>query len=292
MTMRDIRLDLLHLHVGCAVSYELQQPTPILFVVQAQDTGDQRVLGETRAVDPLVPVEQLLDSYGNIVWRLVAPAGMLSVRYDALVVVPASPDPVMPDLAKTPIEALSGNVLSYLWPTRYCPSDRLIDDAWRLFGDVQGGWAQVQAVCDWMHANIGYGAGSTSATDSLEVYQARRGVCRDFAHLAVTFCRALNIPARYVCGYLPDVGVAPDPTPMDFHAWFEVYLDGAWRTFDARHNRPRSGRTIIATGRDAVDGAWSTVFGSARLAQFQVWADQVDAGFTLGDLPAQARPKA
>ena len=117
-------------------------------------------------------------------------------------------------------------------------------------------------------------------------------MCRDFAHLAVTFCRALNIPARYVCGYLPDVGVAPDPTPMDFHAWFQVYLDGAWRTFDARHNRPRSGRTIIATGRDAVDGAWSTVFGSARLAQFQVWADQVEAGFTLGDPAAQSQAKA
>ncbi|MFL5804520.1 MAG: transglutaminase family protein [Roseiflexaceae bacterium] len=283
-------MDRLHLHVGCGVIYEVPHPTPILFVVQAQDSGDQRVLRESRVIDPLVPVDQVLDSYGNTVWRMVAPAGTLRVRYDALVSVPAPPDLVLPHLRKTPIEALPGEALSYLWPTRYCPSDRLIDDAWRLFGDVPGGWAQVQAVCDWMHTNIMYGSGSTSATDSLEVYAARRGVCRDFAHLAVTFCRALNIPARYICGYLPDVGVEPDPTPMDFHAWFQVYLDGGWRTFDARHNRPRSGRTIIATGRDAVDGAWSTVFGSARLAQFQVWADEVDAAFTLDDsVAAQAK---
>jgi transglutaminase-like putative cysteine protease len=248
-------------------------------------------LREIRTVEPDIPVEQLRDGYGNIVWRLVAPAGALRVRYDALVAVPAPPDPVLPDLQKTPIEKLPGDVLSYIWPTRYCPSDLLIDDAWRLFGHVQGGWAQVQAVCDWMHANITYGTGSTSATDSLEVYQKRRGVCRDFAHLAVTFCRALNIPARYVCGYLPDIGVEPPPTPMDFHAWFQVYLDGAWRTFDARHNQPRIGRAIIATGRDAVDGAWATVFGSARLVQLLVWADEVDAGFTLDDLAAESQAK-
>ena len=286
--MKDALLDRLHLHVGCGVTYEVPHPTPILFVVRAQDSGDQRVLRESRVIDPLVPVDQVLDSYGNTVWRMVAPAGTLRVRYDALVSVPAPPDLVLPHLRKTPIEALPGDVLSYLWPTRYCPSDRLIDDAWRLFGDTQGGWGQVQAVCDWMHANIVYGSGSTSTTDSLQVYEARRGVCRDFAHLAVTFCRALNIPARYVCGYLPDVGIEPDPTPMDFHAWFQAYLDGAWHTFDARHNRPRSGRTIIAAGRDAVDGAWSTVFGIARLARFQVWADQVDAEFTLDNLTVES----
>ena len=154
-----------------------------------------------------------------------------------------------------------------------------------MFGDIQSGWEQVQAVCDWIHTNITYGKGSTSNTSSYEVYQASRGVCRDFAHLAVTFCRALNIPARYVCGYLPDIGVEPDPAPMDFHAWFEVYMDGAWRTFDARHNRPRIGRTLIATGRDAVDVAFATIYGGTQLTHMQIWADHVDAQFEIDRQP-------
>jgi transglutaminase-like putative cysteine protease len=214
----------------------------------------------------------------------------LHVRYDAVVEVPAPPDPTLPHLDITPVDELPGEIISYLWPTRYCPSDLMIVDSWNLFGHTAPGWERVQAVCDWMHQNIQYGTGSTSATDALEVYQQRRGVCRDFAHLAVTFCRALNIPARYVCGYLPDIGIAPDPTPMDFHAWFEVWLDGAWRTFDARHNKPRMGRSIIAAGRDAVDGAWATVFGSARLEQLLVWADEVDEQYQLA--PTAAAPHA
>lgn len=271
----------LRVRVGCEVLYNVQHSTPMLFVIQAQDGGGQRVLRETQVVEPPVSIDRATDSYGNSIWRLVAPPGPLRVRYDAVVAVPSSPDPVLPELPKTPVEALPGPVVSYLWPTRYCPSDRLIAEAWRLFGHVEGGWAQVQAVCDWIYEQIEYGPGSTSATDALEVYEARRGVCRDFAHLGVTLCRALNIPARYVCGYLPDIGVEPAPTPMDFHAWFEAWLDGAWRTFDARHNRPRIGRVVIATGRDAVDGAWATVFGSATLGRLRVWADEVDTQLTL-----------
>lgn len=280
----------LRVRVGCDVLYDVQHAAPMLFVVQAQPGDNQDVLHEMITIEPEAPIERLRDGYGNLVWRLVAPAGTLHLRYDALARVAATPDPTLPDLAKTPVEALPGNVISYLWPTRYCPSDLLIGEAWRLFGGVQGGWAQVQAVCDWMHSNIEYGAGSTSTTDAVQVYEARRGVCRDFAHLAITFCRALNIPARYVCGYLPDIAVEPPPTPMDFHAWFQAYLDGAWRTFDARHNIPRIGRTIIATGRDAVDGAWATIFGNARLMQLQVWADEVDDQWTLPD-PAQSQAK-
>ena len=282
-------INALRVHVGCDVVYDVEHPTPMLFVVQARDDGEQRVLHTTQVIEPMVPTEYVYDSYGNTIWRLVAPVGTLHLRYDALLAVPSPPDPTLPDLAKTPVDALPGEIISYLWPTRYCPSDRMIETAWRLFGDIAGGWAQVQAICDWMHANIEYGAGSTSTTDSVEVYETRRGVCRDFAHLAITFCRALNIPARYVCGYLPDIGVEPLPTPMDFHAWFQVWLDGAWHTFDARHNQPRIGRMIIATGRDAVDGAWATVFGSARLVQLRVWADQVDAQFTLKTVEYQAK---
>lgn len=290
MTEHFETADALRIRVGCDVRYAVDHPTPMIFVVQVPDGGEQRVLQETQTTAPHVPVERLRDSYGNLLWRLVAPAGKFRLRYDALLEVPAPPDPSWPALPKTPIETLPGDVISYLWPTRYCPSDRLIGEAWRLFGHVEGGWAQVQAVCDWIHAEIEYGAGSTSTTDSVEVFEARRGVCRDFAHLAITFCRALNIPARYVCGYLPDIAVEPPPTPMDFHAWFQVWLDGAWRTFDARHNQPRIGRAVIATGRDAVDGAWVTVFGSARLLTLEVWADQVDRSFVL-DRPTESQAK-
>jgi transglutaminase-like putative cysteine protease len=207
--------------------------------------------------------------------------GDLCIEYDAVAEVPPTPDPVLLDLPRTPIEQLPDEVLFYTLPSRYCPSDMFINDAWAMFGDLPGGWSQVQAVCDWLKANITYGAGSTTSTSAWDSYCARRGVCRDFAHLGVTFCRALNYPARYVCGYLPDINVPPDPAPMDFHAWFEVYIDQAWRTFDARHNIPRTGRVLIARGRDAVDVALSTVYGSARLVTLQVWADETPDDFRL-----------
>jgi transglutaminase-like putative cysteine protease len=266
----------LHVNVGCDFVYESDYPAPMLLIVRPQDWPAQRLLSERRLVEPDVPIDEYIDGFGNRVWRLVAPAGTFHLHYDALVEVPAAPDPLLPSLPKTPIEQLPAEVLAFTLPSRHCQSDLFIDDAWRMFGDVPGGWAQVQAVCDWIHANIAYAKGSTSNTSSDEVYRQRRGVCRDFAHLAVTFCRALNIPARYVCGYLPDIGVEPDPTPMDFHAWFEVFLDGAWRTFDARHNRRRIGRVLIASGRDAVDVAFATIYGGSRLAQMRVWAEQID----------------
>lgn len=134
-----------------------------------------------------------------------------------------------------------------------------------LFSGVPDGWARVQAICDWTHTNIAYTAGSSLATTTgFDAYMERKGVCRDFAHIAVMFCRAMNIPARYVCGFLPDIGVEPNPTPMDFHAWFEAYIDGTWRTFDARHNQPRIGRVLITHGRDAVNTAFMTIYGGSR----------------------------
>ncbi|MEP7288862.1 MAG: transglutaminase family protein [Chloroflexota bacterium] len=224
---------------------------------------------------PEVPIHDYFDGFGNQIWRLVAPAGTLQVNYDAIAEVSPFPDLALSDLPKTPVEDIPDDVLIYTLPSRYCPSDLLINDAWQFFGHIEGGWAQVQAVCDWIHSNIAYRIGSTSVTTGWDVYQQGYGVCRDFAHLGVTFCRALNFPARYVCGYLPDIGVPFDPTPMDFHAWFEVYMDGMWFTFDARHNRPRIGRVLIARGRDAVDVAFSTVYGGTQLISLKVWADQV-----------------
>jgi transglutaminase-like putative cysteine protease len=262
--------------VGCDLVYESPAPTPMLFLVRARERDRHRLLDERRLVEPDVKVDEYVDGFGNTVWRLVAPEGPLRLVYDAVCEAPVAPDPFEPGLRKTPVEALPHDVMVYTLPSRHCQSDLLISDAWRLFGDRAGGWEQVQAVCDWIHANVAYGKGSTSSTSAFEVYQARRGVCRDFAHLGVALCRALNFPARYACGYLPDIDVEPDPTPMDFHAWFEVFLDGAWRTFDARHNRRRVGRTLAATGRDAVDTALTTIFGASRLSSFRVWADRIE----------------
>jgi transglutaminase-like putative cysteine protease len=271
----------LHVRVGCDFTYESAYPTPMMMIVRPKEWPHHHLLDETRVVEPRIPVREYIDGFGNHVWRLEAPAGAFRIRYDALVEVPSGGDPVYPDLPRTEVNALPDDVVVYTLPSRYCQSDLFISDAWDMFGNVPAGWAQVQAVCDWIHANIAYAKGSTSTTSSWDVYQARRGVCRDFAHLGVTLCRALNYPARYVCGYLPDINVPIDPVPMDFHAWFEVFLGGAWHTFDARHNRHRTGRTLIASGRDAVDVAFATIYGGAQLATMLVWADQVAKDFVL-----------
>jgi transglutaminase-like putative cysteine protease len=266
----------MRVRIGCSVVYENLYPTPLLMVLRPRPTYHHRVVEETWSSDPAVPLHQYIDGFGNYIWRLTAPVGAFQMAYDAIAEVPPTPDPVLPDLPKTPVEDLPDEVIVYTLASRHCPSDLFMQDAWQLFGHIEGGWAQVQAVCDWLHATITYRAGSTSTTTGWDAYQQRQGVCRDFAHMGVAFCRALNFPARYVCGYLPDIYVPYDPAPMDFHAWFEVYIDGEWRTFDARHNRPRTGRVFIACGRDAVDVAFATIYGSSRLAAFKVWADQVD----------------
>lgn len=265
----------MHVRVGCRIVYVCPQPTPMLFVLRPSLTSNHTLIEEKRSLDPLVPIQSYIDVYSNEIWRLVAPEGKLEIAYDALVDVPPTPDLVFPDLPKTAIENLPYDVILYTMPSRLCPSDLFVNDAWRLFGNIEGGWAQVQAVCDWLHSNIPYKKGSTSITTAWDAYQQGFGVCRDFAHLGVSFCRALNFPARYVCGYLPDINVPYDPAPMDFHAWFEVYMNGAWQTFDARHNFPRIGRVTIARGRDAVDVAFATIYGAVELQSFKVWADQV-----------------
>lgn len=277
----------MRVRIGCNIVYELPQPTPMLMAIRPPQSYHHRLVEEQRTVNPAVTLHDYTDIFGNTIWRLMAPAGTLSLVYDALADVPPTPDPVLPDLPKTPVEMLPDEVISFTLPSRLCPSDLFIADAWERFGNVVGGWAQVQAVCDWLHTNIQYQKGSISSTTSWDAYQQGHGVCRDFAHLGVSFCRALNFPARYVCGYLPDINVPYDPVPMDFHAWFEVYIDGEWRTFDARHNIPRTGRVLIAKGRDAVDVAFSTLYGSAQLTTFKVWADQVDDQLMLSSAPLQ-----
>ena len=264
--------------VGFELTYNVPYPSPLLFVVEPRDRPTQRVVSARRSISPDVPLgafRSYLDGYGNVVWRVLPAAGTLRVTHDLVIEVAAQLDPVLLDLPKTPLQDLPDDVLLYTLPSRYCPSDLFIRQAWDLFGHIEGGWAQAQAVCDHLFENVAYAPGSDATTTAHDAYRERVAVCRDFAHLGVAFCRALNLPARYVCGYLPDIWIEPPPVPMDFHAWFEVFLDGAWRTFDARYNVPRAGRVLIAAGRDAADVAFSTSYGSTRLETMRVWADEI-----------------
>jgi transglutaminase-like putative cysteine protease len=223
-----------------------------------------------------VPVSSYRDGFGNWCSRIVAPAGRIRLRTLALVQDSGLPDAVVPNARQIPVEDLPEDTLIFLLGSRYCETDCLMDTAWSLFGGTPLGWPRVQAICDFVHSHLAFGYQYASSTKSaLQAFNDRTGVCRDFAHLAIAFCRCMNIPARYCTGYLGDIGVPPMDAPMDFSGWFEAYLGGAWYAFDARHNHPRIGRILIARGRDAADVAISTAFGSGALESFRVWTDQV-----------------
>jgi transglutaminase-like putative cysteine protease len=225
--------------------------------------------------NPSTEHRQYCDGFGNICTRVLAPAGRLEISTDFLIQDTGMPDLVVPDAAQKPVEQLPDDVLVYLLGSRYCDTDQLSDTAWRLFGHVQGGWARVQAICDYVHERIRFNYNDACSTRTAwQGHNEQVGVCRDFAHLAITLCRCMNIPARYCTGYLGDIGIAPVDAPMDFSAWFEAYLGGRWYTFDARHNTPRIGRVLMATGRDATDVAISTSFGPSSLAGFFVKTDE------------------
>jgi transglutaminase-like putative cysteine protease len=267
--------------VGCELVYDLPSSAPIMFALEPRDTLSQHVLESRRVIEPhpaLGTFRSYEDKHGNIIWRTFAPAGEFRLVHDLRLEVSADFDEVLPHLRASGVAELPDETIVYTLPSRYCESDKLATEAWDRFGGLPSGWAQVQAICDHLHGSIPYSSGSTSTTSALEAYTAGQAVCRDFAHMGVAFSRALSIPARYVCGYLPDIGVPPDGRPMDFHAWFEVYLGGAWRTFDARHNAPRTGRVVISRGRDAADTAFSTTYGATQLSKMRVWADEVSEG--------------
>jgi transglutaminase-like putative cysteine protease len=268
----------MYIRVGCEIRYEVTWPTPTIIQVQPRADAAHHVLQETWEISPHVTLHAYRDIYKNVCQRLVMPVGEQILRYDAFVEVSGEQDEVAPDAVQLPVEELPDDVLHYTLPSRYCVSDVLSDTAWQLFGAIDGGWVRVQAICDWVHSNIRFQYGtSTPLTTAADVFERRVGVCRDFAHLAVTFCRALNIPARYVFGYLPDIGVPPPDEPMDFCAWMEVYLADRWWTFDPRNNMARIGRVLIGRGRDALDVAMVTTYGSPRLQSMTVWADEVPA---------------
>jgi transglutaminase-like putative cysteine protease len=226
-----------------------------------------------------VPIDTYTDSFGNVCTRFVAPAGWVRIFNIALIEDSGEQDAVRPQATQIPVQSVPPETLPYLFPSRYCEVDCFADIAQSLFGHTQPGWQRVQAICDWVYRNIAFGYQLARPTKTaLEVYNERGGVCRDFQHLAITFCRCLGIPARYATGYLGDIGVRPDGSPMDFSAWFEAYLEDRWWTFDARHNVPRIGRVLIATGRDAADVAITTSFGVALMKSFTVITEEVPAG--------------
>ena len=262
---------------GLELIYDAQAWTPGLLLLQPQSQPNQIIERGFLTTFPEVPLYEMRDLFGNRIHRVTLPPGRTTIRLDTLISVPSVPENYFLVDGEVPFEQLPPEVVRYTLPSRYCDSDSLIEFAFQQFGHIPPGVARVSAICDWVHNNIEYrfGAGSPRfmATDIL---RQRYGVCRDFAHLALTLCRAMNIPARYVSGFVPDVAFEDPGSPMDFHAYFQVYLAHRWQTFDARFNVPRTGRIDIVHGLDAVDTAFSTLYGSAALSSFFVWAYQVD----------------
>jgi transglutaminase-like putative cysteine protease len=232
-------------------------------------------------LDPFISAKWYRDGFGNTCHVIHAPSGRLTLSAGFLIQDNGAPDDVAPGAEQHSLEKLPVETLVYLLGSRYCETDRFIQIAWSEFGKVAKGWPLVQAICDYVHNHITFGYAHASPTKTAwDAHSERRGVCRDFAHLAITLCRCMNVPARYCTGYLGDIGVPPDPEPMDFSAWFEAYLGGRWYTFDARHNTPRIGRILMARGRDATDVAIVTSFGPCTLAGFKVVTDEVPAEAT------------
>lgn len=263
------------LRVGCSFVQVATAPTHAVLQVEPRPDGDFSLVESGWENEPADAGTTYIDGYGNLCRRLTIPEGRSSLNYDAVVEVDGSLDPVSPNAREVAAAELPADALVFTLPSRYCPSDQLADEAWSLFGSVSPGWGRVQTICDWVHDGIEFGYGSsTPLTTAIDVYEARAGVCRDFAHLAVTFCRAFSIPARYAFGYLPDIGVPPPTSPMDFCAWMEVYLEDRWWTFDPRNNVPRVGRVLIGRGRDALDVAMITTFGGVALETMVVRAEE------------------
>lgn len=265
------------IRLGYDLRFNIPAPTPmqLMLFTHPSRAADLRSV-EYLHTEPEVPVMEFTDSFGNHCGRIEAPAGKLRLWCDAVVEDSGQPDPVAWDASQWPASELPPDVLPFLLASRYCEVDKLTETAWQLFGQTPPGWGRVQSICDWVHNHIRFGYGYARSTKSAaDVLAEAAGVCRDFTHLAVTFCRCMNVPARYATGYLGDIGVPPSPSPMDFSAWFEVFLGGRWWTFDARHNTPRIGRVLMARGRDAVDVALTTSFGPTQLEFFKVWTAEV-----------------
>jgi transglutaminase-like putative cysteine protease len=264
------------IRLGYDIRFDIKAPVPVIALLKVHPSRrhDLREPDEVR-IEPTVHADEYKDLFGNISTRFMAPEGSLRLVNSTVIEDSGEPDPVNPHAREVPVGQLPPDTLRYLMGSRFCEVDLLTPTATDLFGHVPRGWARVQAICEWVHSKVTFNYVHARPTrTALDVFTERTGVCRDFQHLAITFCRCLNIPARYTAGYLGDIGVPPTG-PMDFSAWFEAYLDDRWWTFDARHDRPRIGRVLLATGLDATDAAITTSFGGSSLTQFHVVTDEI-----------------
>jgi transglutaminase-like putative cysteine protease len=258
----------LKLRVGFDLEYDFPKATPVIMMLRIHDSRSRDLeRPDEIVVSPSVPISEYRDLFGNRCTRILAPPGVVRISTDAVVRDSGRADAVASEAQEMAVEKLPDDTLAFLIASRYCDSDQLLDLAWSLFGKSRPGWARVQATFGYEHARV--------TRTASEAYAEGRGVCRDYAHLGIAFCRALNIPARYCTGYLSDIGTQPPYPPGDFAAWFEAYLSGQWHTFDPRNNVPRIGRVLLARGRDATDVAITTTFGPNRLNSFRVWTEEV-----------------
>jgi transglutaminase-like putative cysteine protease len=265
------------IRLGYELVYDCPQPIPMLLMLNVHYTRtSDMVVPDHLAISPSVPIHAYRDGFGNWCNRIVAPTGRTLLSANGIVKDTGEPDGVASEAQQHAVEDLPDEALVFLLGSRYCETDRLSEIAWSLFGKTPLGWARIQAICDYVHQHIAFGYEHARTTRTAwEAYCDRTGVCRDYAHLAVAFCRCMNIPARYCTGYLGDIGAPITDAPMDFAAWFEAYVGGAWHTFDARNNIPRIGRVLIARGRDAADVAITTTFGPNTLSSFTVVTEEV-----------------
>jgi transglutaminase-like putative cysteine protease len=269
----------MQIRVGYELIYDCPQPTPMILTLNIHYTRiSDIVVPDHPMITPPLPITAYRDGFGNWCSRIGAPTGRIRITADAVVNDSGKPDEIAPSAQQHLVQDLPEETLVFLLGSRYCETDRLSETAWSLFGNAPLGWGRVQAICDFVHRHIAFGYEHARPTKTAwEVFNERKGVCRDYAHLAVALCRCMNIPARYCTGYLGDIGVPPSHDPMDFSAWFDAYIGGRWYTFDARNNVPRIGRVLIARGRDAADVAISSTFGPNTLTGFRVWTDEVRA---------------
>ena len=267
----------MHIRAGYSLSYDCLQPTPMLLCLNIHPTRRADLLTpQVLRFSPQLESWDYTDAFGNVCTRVTAPVGRTTISTEFEIYDSGAPDHVPFDAVQHDIRDLPDDVLVFLLGSRYCETDRLSNIAWSMFGQTPLGWQRVQAILDFVHGHIHFDYQRADATRSAYgAYIDKIGVCRDYAHLALTLCRCMNIPARYCTGYMGDIGIPPMPGPMDFSGWFEVFLDGQWHTVDAHHNTPRIGRILIARGRDAADVAISTTFGPNRLAGFKVTTDEI-----------------
>ena len=269
----------MRIRFGCDLAYDLPQPTPMIVMLNAHFSRAASLeRPDLLTTVPAVSIESYRDSFGNWCGRLVAPPGPFALRTDGVLRDDGLPDAVDLEALQHQVQDLPSETLLFLLGSRYCETDRLSDEAWRRFGPTPLGWPRVQAICDFVHRHVTFGYEHSRATrTAAETFAEGRGVCRDYAHLAIALCRCLNIPARYCTGYISDIGLPPPYAPMDFAAWMEVYLGGRWHAFDPRNNAPRVGRILIARGRDAADVPLTHTFGPGTLTEFRVWVEEAGA---------------